>query len=74
MVGKGVLNSQSLHIMHGETWKLFASLDIGHVLDVAFGEDEIDVFEGAMRCLWVEEVAVQLSVCIKSKPNQKWVT
>lgn len=39
-----------------QVWKLFRSLDIGHVLDVSLGEDKIDLLKGALLGLRVEEV------------------
>lgn len=45
-----------LDLLGSEMRKLLGGLDVGHLLDVALGKNDIDFLEGAARGLGVEEV------------------
>ena len=42
---KPVLASLGINIRIAQEWKLLRCLDVSHLLDEAFGEDDIDLFQ-----------------------------
>ena len=53
---EAVLAGLGVNFLVGEVWELLSGGDVRHVLHVTLGEDDVDLLEGSLLGLWVEEV------------------
>ena len=65
VAGEAVLLSEVVNALGIELRKLLSGVDIGHLLDVALGEDQVDLLQGPTGGLGVEEVQDGEEDCVE---------
>ena len=53
---KSILTSFGVNLRIAQERKLLGCIDVGHLLDETFGENDVDLFQRAVFCLGVEDV------------------
>jgi len=56
LVDEAVLSSHGVNLSVGQEWHLLGGTDVGHLLQVSLGEDQVDFLQTALLGLGIEDV------------------